>query len=337
MKKLALLLALASTSAWAYPPANGTPVVDQANILPDDREKALVTKILAYEKRTGHQLMVATVSSLDGRTIEDYAEGYFETVGVGSKETNDGALFLVAPNDRKARIETGYGMRVLIPDADAHQILENEVIPNFRSDDYPAGIEDGATEIMRRTTPLTAAELAMQRKKAAVARAEAERRWASFMDFLVTAGSGLSVLGLGFGGYRLATAPARRRRREEEEARRLAEIEADNRARAEAKKRIEAERKAAARKHQAWLDSMTPKERRAYDEHQASLRREEVRQAKEAAKRREAERRSSGSSYYGGSSSSSSSSSYSSSSSSSSSDWGGGGGDSGGGGASSGW
>ena len=111
MRRLALALLFvicgaAQAAAPSFPPLTGR-VVDQANILPDATERELSAKLEAHERATGHQLVVATVSSLQGYPIEDYGYRLGRTWGIGDKDKDDGAILLVAPNDRQVRIEVG--------------------------------------------------------------------------------------------------------------------------------------------------------------------------------------------------------------------------------------
>jgi len=103
-------------------------VVDQANVLPDDAEAALSARLKAFQDKTGHQLAVATVASLEGRSVEDYANLLLRDWGLGDKTRNDGALLLVAPNERKVRIEVGYGLEGDLTDAVAHLIIQNAIL-----------------------------------------------------------------------------------------------------------------------------------------------------------------------------------------------------------------
>ena len=111
---LCLLLALVvSASAFAqslnFPDLTGR-VVDQAHLLPADAQQALEQKLAALEDKSGIQLVVATVSSLQGQEIEPYANDLFRHWALGEKTKNNGVLLLVAPNEKKVRIEVGYGL-----------------------------------------------------------------------------------------------------------------------------------------------------------------------------------------------------------------------------------
>lgn len=150
---LACLLGLwsfAATPAWAadYPPAPTKPVFDQANLLPADREAALDARLTEYNRRTGRALVVATVSSLEGEPIEMYAVKLFETWGIGGAKSDQGLLLLVAPTERKVRIETGYGLHQYVTDALSGRIIRNDITPRFKQGDYPSGIEAGVNALV---------------------------------------------------------------------------------------------------------------------------------------------------------------------------------------------
>src|SRR5690349_20790781 len=105
---LLLLLVAVPAAAQTFPKLTGR-VVDEAGLLDPAREAALSQKLQTLEQQTGRQLVVATLPSLERRTIEDYGYRLGRAWGIGDKEEDDGVLLIVAPNERKVRIETGYG------------------------------------------------------------------------------------------------------------------------------------------------------------------------------------------------------------------------------------
>lgn len=146
---IGLLLLLVAGAAQAAMPARPTgPVLDQANIIPDFDEAALTQKLSAYNAQTGRAVIVATVSSLDEQDIETYANTLFRTWGVGGAKTDQGVLFLIAPNDRKVRIEVGYGLEEFLPDVLAGRIISSSVTPRFKVGDYAGGINAGVDQIL---------------------------------------------------------------------------------------------------------------------------------------------------------------------------------------------
>jgi uncharacterized protein len=150
MLRLALLclLALAPSfaSAQVFPKLTGR-VVDLANLLDPAQEQALDARLATVEKDTGRQLVVATLPDLQGRDIADYGYRLGRAWGIGSKGKNDGALLIVAPNERRVRIEVGYGLEGELTDAVSSLIIANAITPRFKAGDYPGGINAGVDEI----------------------------------------------------------------------------------------------------------------------------------------------------------------------------------------------
>jgi uncharacterized protein len=144
---LVLLLAGAPAAAQEYPALTGR-VVDAANIIPAADEAALTQKLEAVEKASSRQLVVATVPSLGGYPIEDYGYQLGRQWGIGQKGANNGMLLLVAPNERKVRIEVGYGLEPIMTDALAGRIIREQILPAFKNGDYPGGINAGADAII---------------------------------------------------------------------------------------------------------------------------------------------------------------------------------------------
>ncbi|ATC34623.2 methanol dehydrogenase [Caulobacter vibrioides] len=135
--------ALPALAEPKFPPLSGR-VVDEAQVLSPDVERDLSDKLAALETRTGHQLVVATVSSLQGYPIEDYGYRLGRTWGVGDKDKDDGAILLVAPNDRQVRIEVGYGLEPVLTDALSSVIIQSAILPKFRDGDISGGVVAGA-------------------------------------------------------------------------------------------------------------------------------------------------------------------------------------------------
>jgi uncharacterized protein len=144
----ALLLLLIGPPAFAqsFPPLTGR-VVDQADLLDPAQEQALVAKSEALERGSGHQLVIATVASLEGREIEPYANALFRAWKLGGREKDDGVLLLVAPNERKVRIEVGYGLEPVLTDALSSLIVRRQILPRFKAGDMPGGIVAGADAV----------------------------------------------------------------------------------------------------------------------------------------------------------------------------------------------
>nr|WP_255548127.1 TPM domain-containing protein [Erythrobacter ani] len=123
-------------------------VVDTADILPPNVEAELVQKLEALEEQSQRQLVVATVPDLQGYDIADFGYQLGREWGLGDAERNDGTLLLVAPNERKVRIEVGYGLEGTMTDALSSLIIQNQILPRFRDGDYPGGIAAGTDAIV---------------------------------------------------------------------------------------------------------------------------------------------------------------------------------------------
>ena len=171
---LACLLFFAPAAAQTFPSLTGR-VVDQANLLDPAQEAALGAKLASVEQRTGRQFVVATLASLEGRTIEDYGYRLGRTWQIGDEAKDDGVLLIVAPNEKKVRIETGYGARVFLTDAVSGFIIRNSILPRFKANDYPGGIAAGADAIIT-TLNLPPAEAAKRAKEIGAAEAQRGQR-----------------------------------------------------------------------------------------------------------------------------------------------------------------
>lgn len=169
------LLSLAASPLAAQTfPALSARVVDQANIIPDDREAALNQKLAQLEADTGRQLVVATITSLEGRDVQDYAYRLGRSWGIGDKERNDGVVFLIAPNEKRVNISVGYGLEPVLTDALSGRIIRDLVTPQFRTNDFAGGIEAGVAAISQQLSlsPEEAAARAQAANQAETKRAE---------------------------------------------------------------------------------------------------------------------------------------------------------------------
>jgi uncharacterized protein len=144
---LAALTALPAT-AQDFPQLTGR-VVDAANIIPPDVEASLDAKLAALETQSQRQLVVATVPDLQGYEISDYGYQLGRHWGIGQKATNEGAILLVAPNERKVRIEVGYGLEPVLTDGLSSLIIQNDILPRFKAGDMPGGIVAGTDAIIK--------------------------------------------------------------------------------------------------------------------------------------------------------------------------------------------
>jgi len=133
-------------SAQDFPALTGY-VNDGAGLLSPQGKDELESQLAQLEKDTTAQVFVATVKSLEGDSIEDYASRLFEKWKIGQKDKDNGVLFLVALDDHKMRIEVGYGLEPVITDGRAGRIRDDDVIPLFKKNDYEGGIKAGVASI----------------------------------------------------------------------------------------------------------------------------------------------------------------------------------------------
>lgn len=137
-----------AAGAQQFPALTGR-VVDMADILSPAQEISLDAKLTQLEKQSQRQLVVVTIADLQGYDIADYGFRLGDHWGIGNKERDDGALFIVAPNERKLRIEVGYGLEGILTDALSGRIIRNIIVPRFKQGDYPGGIAAGTDELVR--------------------------------------------------------------------------------------------------------------------------------------------------------------------------------------------
>jgi uncharacterized protein len=142
------LLGTVVTALTANLPALTGRIVDQANILSADTRGAIEPKLADLEVKSGIQLVVATVTSLEGQEIEPYANELFRNWKLGEKTKNNGVLLLVAPNEHRVRIEVGYGLEGTLTDALSKVIIANAITPRFKTGDFNGGVSRGVDDII---------------------------------------------------------------------------------------------------------------------------------------------------------------------------------------------
>ncbi len=145
---LAIALLALPAAAQELPPRPDGPVYDGANMIDDAVEAQLDERLRAYNRETGRSVIVATVPDLGGETVEGYAVDLYQTWGIGGEETDEGALLLVAQEERKIRIEVGYGSTPTLTDAASGRIIRNTITPAFKQDDYTGGIVAGVAQMI---------------------------------------------------------------------------------------------------------------------------------------------------------------------------------------------
>jgi uncharacterized protein len=146
---LAAVIALYALPAWAldFPALTGR-VVDQAGVMSAESIADVAAKSKDLEEKSGAQLAVATVSSLQGSDIETYANELFRYWKLGQSDKNNGVLLLVAPSEHKVRIEVGYGLEGTLTDALSSTIISGAIIPRFKDNDFSTGIDRGVDGII---------------------------------------------------------------------------------------------------------------------------------------------------------------------------------------------
>jgi uncharacterized protein len=138
-------------AAASFPPLSGR-VVDQAKILSPVTAADLERKLADLEQKSGIQLVVATVPSLNGEEIEPYANELFRAWKLGEAKQNNGALLLIAPKERRMRIEVGYGLEGTLTDAVSSVIIANAIAPRFKAGDFNGGVTRGVDDIITALT-----------------------------------------------------------------------------------------------------------------------------------------------------------------------------------------
>jgi uncharacterized protein len=152
----------AVVAAQALPKPTGR-INDFAGVIDAATEIELDRLLDQLEQKTSSEIAVATVTSLGGMSVEEYANRLFKEWGIGRAKQDNGVLVLVAPNDREMRIEVGYGLEGVLPDGLAGQIIDDDFTPWFRDGDYTGGIRNGVgrvAEVVQRQQVLTAEEIA---------------------------------------------------------------------------------------------------------------------------------------------------------------------------------
>jgi uncharacterized protein len=145
---LLMLLACLAFSAPTFPQLNNSRVIDDAGIFDADQEMTLDKKLANHETNTSNQIVVVTIKSLDGYDISDYGYQLGRHWGIGQKDKNNGVLLIIAPNERKVRIEVGYGLEGALPDATAKTIIQNDILPFFKKGNYYDGVNSGIDKIL---------------------------------------------------------------------------------------------------------------------------------------------------------------------------------------------
>jgi len=130
-------------------PNTPTLVTDLAGVLSATEKQFLENKLVSIDDSSSNQIAVVILPTLDGYPIEEYATKLFRSWGIGNKKTNNGVLLLIAINDRKVRIEVGYGLEGAIPDITSNNIINNDIKPAFKQGAYFDGINSATDDIAK--------------------------------------------------------------------------------------------------------------------------------------------------------------------------------------------
>ena len=143
---LALGCPVFAASHWPRPVGA---VNDFAHVIPDDQAQQLENYLDEYQQKTGNAIVIATFPSVEGADVDRAAVELFQAWGIGQKGKDNGILILAAINDRRARIEVGYGLESLVTDADAGDILRQQVYPAFKQQQYGQGLANAAQALVQ--------------------------------------------------------------------------------------------------------------------------------------------------------------------------------------------
>jgi uncharacterized protein len=145
---MAVVLTVAMFAGAADVPFLSGRITDNAEILSQTMRRSLTELLKAHEDSTGNQIAVLTVTTLGGESIEEYATAVFAAWKLGQKGKDNGVLIIVAPNERRMRIEVGYGLEATLTDLLAGRIISNIMTPGFKTGDYDGGVEAGVKAVI---------------------------------------------------------------------------------------------------------------------------------------------------------------------------------------------
>jgi len=145
---LAVVFTVAMFAAAADVPFLSGRITDNAEILSQTMRRSLTDLMKAHEDSTGNQIAVLTVTTLGGESIEEYATAVFDAWKLGQKGKDNGVLIIVAPSERRMRIEVGYGLEAKLTDLLAGRIIRNIMTPRFKAGDYDGGVEEGVKAVI---------------------------------------------------------------------------------------------------------------------------------------------------------------------------------------------
>ena len=200
MISLLLVMQTVASAAPAIPPkpTSNIYVQDYAGVLTASTEKQLNDLGEQLHQKTKAQVVVVTVKTLGGASLEEYALEVLRKWGVGDKELNNGVILLVATQDRKSRIEVGYGLEGALPDAKTGRIQDNYMIPSFKNNDYQTGIVNGYVVLLQEVAKEYGQTIVFDKNGKVAPPAQNDTSWLEYIGmvlFII-----LIILGRFFGG-----------------------------------------------------------------------------------------------------------------------------------------
>ncbi len=162
-----------------FPARSNTLVTDYTNTLNSEQRNALEQKLVAFNDSTSTQIAVVILSSVGSYDIADYSVQLFNQWKIGQEKKNNGVLVLVAKDDRKVWITTGYGIEGVLPDALCKRVIDRDIVPNFKQGDFYGGLDQGTNSIMSLVKGEFTADDYMQQRK------EKPVPWFAFVMFIV--------------------------------------------------------------------------------------------------------------------------------------------------------
>ena len=145
-----IFILMVSVKSWAIvSPTNEFYINDYASVLSDETKNYIMSTNVELQKRTGAQIVVVTVKSLDGKSIEQYATELFRKFGIGDSSKNNGVLLICSTGDRLFRIEVGYGLEGTLTDGKTGRIQDTYIIPYLKNNNYDEGIKNGFSAVLQ--------------------------------------------------------------------------------------------------------------------------------------------------------------------------------------------
>ena len=170
------VISVAAPSEYLAHP-NGTAVIDEAGILRPAARESLNEILTTFDKNSTNQIMLVSLKSLGGYSIEEIGVEQARALGIGQKGRDNGVLLLVAPHEHKVRIEVGYGLEGVLTDMRAKRIINNKILPYFRQGDYESGVISGISAIISTIVEVASVGAAEASTEAVLAEAGSHRNF----------------------------------------------------------------------------------------------------------------------------------------------------------------